>query len=66
MSWPDVSETRGRVDGPRVLGVVDGGVREADPAWGVILLTLGTGDQEPESYILWKFALKKLILIMVK
>ena len=58
MSRPNVSETCGRVDGPRVLGVVDGSVGEADPARSVVLLALGTGDQKPESYVLWEFALK--------
>ncbi len=59
MSWPYVPQTSSRVDGPRVLGVVDGGVGEANPAGGVVLLALGPGDQEPEGYVLREIGLNK-------
>ena len=50
-SWPDVSQASGGVDRPGVLGVVDGGVGEADPPRCVVVLAFWPRDQKAKRHI---------------
>jgi len=56
---PNVPEAGGRVDGPRVLGVVDRRVRQADAPRGVVLLTLRSGNQKAQGDVAGIIALRK-------